>query len=322
MSCIKKERIYANSALVLSQDIEEYKLQFMKYNFPGLEVHFASSIAEAANFADKANIVLGDPYLTAELLGKMPNLEWIQSIYAGVEALCKPDSKKDFILTGIKEIFGPLMSEYIFAYILGFERNIFEMRVNQKLKIWDPIPYGNFHDLTIGIAGLGSIGRHIAKTAGHFGMKVLGLRQQSGYIDSVNIIYHTDEINSFVKDLDYLVITLPDTVKTKGLFNKNIFKCMKESSVIINIGRGSVINEIDLIEALKNKTIKSAVLDVFENEPLNEKNLLWDMENVFITPHISAVSFPNQIVNIFYNNYLKFINNKPIDYIIDLSKGY
>jgi phosphoglycerate dehydrogenase-like enzyme len=172
-----------NELLVLSENIDDYKKEFNKKNFPDLKTHFAESLEEANKFIHHINIILGNPNLTAKVLHNAQNLKWVQSTFAGVDSLCKQELRKNYILTGVKEIFGPLISEYVFAYILGAERNLFEMKKNQLNCNWQPIPYRSISELTIGIAGLGSIGKHVAKTASHFGMHVLGLKNTLCKVD-------------------------------------------------------------------------------------------------------------------------------------------
>ena len=311
-----------NNILVLSKNIEDYKKEFNKKNFPDLKIHFAESIEEANKYIHNINIILGNPNLTSQILHNAQKLEWVQSTFAGVDSLCKQKLRKDYILTGVKGIFGPLISEYVFAYILSFERNLFEMKNNQLNGNWLPLSYRNVSELTIGIAGLGSIGKHVAKTASHFGMHVLGLKNTFTKVDYVDEVFESNNIESFLKNLDYLILTLPSTPATKHLINSNTLNMMKKSAFLINAGRGSVVDEKELINALNSNTISSAVLDVFENEPLSEESPLWSMNNVHITPHISAISFPRQIVKIFEDNYLRFVKKAPLKHIIDFNKGY
>jgi phosphoglycerate dehydrogenase-like enzyme len=122
--------------------------------------------------------------------------------------------------------------------------------------------------------------------------------------------------------LDYLVLVLPRTAATTGLINYEALKKMKPSAVIINVGRGNVIVAADLIRALKNRLIRAAVLDVFEEEPLPADSPLWGLTNAFITPHNSALSFPRDIIQIFYQNYQRFLENKPLYYVVDFKRGY
>jgi len=118
------------------------------------------------------------------------------------------------------------------------------------------------------------------------------------------------------------VLTLPDTPETKHFINTDSLKLMKPSAVVMNVGRGCIINEVDLVTALREGVIRGAVLDVFENEPLAQDSPLWQLPNVYITPHTAAMSFPEDIVRIFVENYKRFLQKQPLSHIIDFDLGY
>ena len=311
-----------NYLLILAENAKEFEKELKTRNLQNLEIMSSDGTNCSDSLIRKADIILGQPNLVAKILDKAENLKWLQSSFAGVEILCEPDKRTDYTLTGVKDIFGPLISEYVFAYILALERNLFQTRNNQFNSIWKNIPYRSLERVKIGICGLGSIGQHLAKTSSFFNMKVSGLKRSFSDVDYVEKVYTLSNINSFVTDLDYLVITLPCTPETKYLIDKSILSKMKQSAVLINVGRGSVIVEEDLIETLQNRKLRAAVLDVFEHEPLSANSPLWKMENTIITPHNSATTFPIDIANIFENNYLNFTTNKPLNYIIDFERGY
>ncbi len=312
-----------NKLLILTKKAKAYETLLRNRNLPDLELYPAESPDQGRRFIGDSNIILGVPMMVAELLAEAEQLLWVQSTYAGIESLCAPGLRTDYLLTGVKGVFGPLMSEYVFAYILAFERHLFEIRQNQKKSFWKDIPYRSLKGLTIGICGLGSIGLHIAETAFCFGMRVRGLRR-SRVVDvpKTEKVYPSAELHDFLKALDYLVITLPDTFETRRLFTIDIIQKMKPSAVLINIGRGAVVVENDLIHALQTQTIRGAILDVFEDEPLSKTSPLWNMPNVIVTPHNAGISFPADIVKIFCDNYKRFLNKRPLKYAVDFKKGY
>ncbi|HJO95977.1 MAG TPA: D-2-hydroxyacid dehydrogenase [Victivallales bacterium] len=311
-----------NYLLILDNNADEYANELRKRSLPDLKLVSLDSADYSNDIIQKINIILGEPGKIAKVLNHTDKLKWVQSSFAGVESLCKPGLKINYTLTGVKEVFGPLISEYVFAYILAFERNLFELKSNQSNFIWENLPYRSIAGIKIGICGLGSIGKHVAKTASYFKMNVTGLKRITGNVENVEQVYALSDLSKFVSKLDYLVITLPCTPATKHLINNHILSNMKKSAVIINVGRGSSIVEADLITALQNKMLRAAVLDVFEYEPLSVHSPLWKMENVIITPHNSARSFPVDIADIFEDNYLNFINNRPLKYVVDFTRGY
>ncbi len=311
-----------NHLLILDCDADEYVTEISGCKPADLVLYPAGTPEEARPFMSEANIILGRPALVSELLPAAERLSWVQSTFAGVEALCIPGLRYDYTLTGVKNTFGPLMSEYVFAYLLAIERNLFETRQHQLQKDWRKMPYRSLSGVTIGIAGLGSIGRHIAQTAAQFGMRILGLKRSHGEVDHVDKVFTPAQIGDFLPELDYLVLTLPDTPESRHFINQDGLRRMKRSAILINVGRGAAVDETALADALRKGLIKGAVLDVFGQEPLPQSSPLWTMPNVFISPHNAALSFPRQIVGIFLENYQRFLENKTLRYVVDFKRGY
>ena len=309
-----------NRLLILSNKSQEYAKELKSHTLEGLEIHVANDVdIDPALLAD-IDIILGRPSLAVRILDQTEKLRWIQSSFAGIEPFYDFGIPNGCVLTGVKDIFGPLMSEYVFAYILALERNIFQMRQNQFSASWEKIPYHSLSELTIGICGLGSIGKHLATTAAHFGMTVTGLSRSGAKTPHVLRSYRAYEILEFATDLDYLVCALPYTNETRHLVNERVIQAMKPSAVLI--GRGTTVDEQAVTEALHAGELRAAVLDVFEEEPLDESSPLWRLENAYITPHNSATTFPKGIVNIFCENYQRYRQGQPLKYIIDLDRGY
>jgi len=311
-----------NKLLVLSEDASDYALLLADADLPQLEVTMAIDVESAAAQIAGCNIILGNPQLVSAVLGLADNLEWVQSSWAGVNLLCKPDLRKDYVLTGVKDVFGPPMSEYVFGYLFAFERRVFSMRSNQLDRRWEPLPYRPASEISLGIVGLGSIGRHLARTARHFGIRVTGMSRSGRPCDDVDRVYTPEDSTEFFSGLDYVVIVLPDTTETRDFINTETFGMMKDSTVLINVGRGNAVNEPDLVRALRQGGIGGAVLDVFAEEPLAQDSPLWTLPNVYITPHNAATSFPKNIAGIFAENYHRFLRNESLLYKVDFELGY
>jgi phosphoglycerate dehydrogenase-like enzyme len=182
------------------------------------------------------------------------------------------------------------------------------------------------HEKTIGIIGVGAIGKETAKIAKAFGMKVLGLRHSGKAEEYVDEMYTSNQLDLLLPKCDYVVVTLPLTKETFHLFGAEQFKQMKTSAYFINIGRGEIVNEEDLVMALKDGEIAGAGLDVFEKEPLSVDSPLWGMENVIITPHTagSTEHYNKRVVeDILIPNLKDYILGKaPSINLVDFSKGY
>ncbi|MGS2723398.1 D-2-hydroxyacid dehydrogenase [Porticoccus sp. GXU_MW_L64] len=308
--------------LIVSNDAEAYATHLRSKSLPDLEISIAENSEQAQGFIHNANIILGVPALVAPLLDKAANLQWVQSSFAGVELFCDSDIRTDYTLTGVKDMFGQSMSEYVFGYILALERNLFVARENQIKKHWKPIPYRRLDSLTIGICGLGSIGRAIAKTAAHFGMSVLGLSRSAKPVAVVENVYKPAEITELAQQVDYLVTVLPNTSATRGIIGRNVLDALGPKGVLINAGRGATVDEQALIAALQANAIRGVVLDVFQSEPLSRQSPLWELDNVFITPHNAAVTFAEDIVELFCDNYRRFQAGESLHYVVDFDRQY
>lgn len=311
-----------NTLLIIDKEVAVYAAALEEKQLPGLRVEGVESPGEVSPMRLEASIILGQPAMVAPILANMEHLQWVQSTFAGVEPLCASGLRRDYILTGVKNIFGLMMSEYVFGHILARERHLEAERRHQAKKEWKSLPYRSLNQLTIGIAGLGSIGRHVASTAHHFGMRVLGMKRTPEKVDFVEQVFPGHERDDFLPHLDYLVTILPETSQTRRFFQLEDLQKMKPSAILINVGRGTAIDPEALITALYENSIGGAVLDVFEKEPLPPESPLWQMPQVTITPHNAAVSFPEKIVEIFYDNYQRFIDRRPLKYSIDIERGY
>ncbi len=311
-----------NRLLILSADAPKYLALIEAADLPQLKIDIACDAASAAQMIADCNIILGNPYMVDGLLETAGQLEWVQSIWAGVNSLCVEDLRRDYVLTGVKDVFGPQMSEYVITYLLAHERQVFRIRDNQLKQHWQSVRYRHSRDITVGIVGLGSIGRHMARMIRQFGIRVTGLSRRGRPCDDVERVYTTDNIADFLAEPDYVVLILPDTPGTRNFINADTLRMMRPSAVLMNVGRGSTINEADLIHALQEGIIGGAVLDVFETEPLAQDSPLWTLPNVFVTPHYSALSFPEDIVEIFTGNYHRFLQDEPLLHIVDFELGY
>jgi phosphoglycerate dehydrogenase-like enzyme len=311
-----------NKLLILDDDASAYHAEITRLNLPEIEIVTAVNVPEAQKHTPSVNIIFGKPALVASIISETPRLQWVQSTFAGVEPLCKTGLPHNYILTGVKDLFGSLMSEYVFGYILARERSILATERNQKRKIWTRFKYRSLAEIVIGLVGLGSIGRNIALTARHFDMKVLGMKRTPGDVDFVDRLYLPTELDDFLPQLDYLVLILPDTAESRNFISLKELNVMKNSAILVNVGRGVTVNQKDLIAALDSKRIGGAILDVFEEEPLAPDNPLWSMENVMITPHNAAYSFPEQVTDIFFKNYLRFLDGSPLHCVVDFNSGY
>lgn len=307
--------------LVLTPNADQYR-EHLKLR-EGLNPVFYGEPPRELQRLRQVSIVLGSPKLVAAIIDELPSVKWVQSTFAGVDRLCIPEKRRDYLLTGVKGVFGPLMAEHILAYLLAVERNLFQVHDNQRQRLWKRIPYRELRGQRLGICGLGDIGAEVAKRAAAFGLRVTGLRRTGGApSEGAEKLFSIGEIQEFLSDLDYLVNLLPNTPSTKYFFNRERLSFMKRGAIFFNVGRGSAIREADIIWALEEGIFRKAVLDVFESEPLPKESPLWTRPDVLITPHHSAYSFPEQIMKIFDENLERFRKGESLKYLVDFERGY
>lgn len=310
--------------LVLNR-LGEKELASIKDTAPDANIILAKP-DQAADYIEDADILVTWGHLDIrELLPKASRLKWVHALSAGVEHLLPPALvQSDIILTNSRGIHGIPIAEHVLAYILAFSRGLPQAFANQKKKLWQRMKTDEIYDKTIGIVGLGSIGREIAKRAKALGLKVLATKRTQTTELFVNNLYTPDQLDLLLAASDYVVVTLPLTEKTAGMFTMESFKTMKKSAYFINVSRGQIICEPDLAAALETGVIRGAGLDVFESEPLPETSPLWSMENVIITPHVAALSpyYMERAIKLFIENLSKYLHNADMLNVIDKEKGY
>jgi phosphoglycerate dehydrogenase-like enzyme len=298
--------------LLLSQDPDSY-LALLQAALPRLEIVTAP--------AADCDLAFGDPSLLKDAIPHLPSLMWLQSTWAGVEPLLNPALPRNYILTNARGVFGPLMSEFIFGYLLLYERNILQHLESQKQNRWNNLLTGTLRGKTLGLMGVGSIGAHVAGTAKHFGMTVRGFTRASEDCADVDVYFHAD-LPAFADGLDYLVNILPNTRETRQLIDSSVLAALPAHALFLNVGRGSAVDESALTQALNTGRLRGAVLDVFQQEPLPPDHIFWRTPNLLITSHTAAPSFPKDIAALFIDNYRLYIDGKPLKYQVDFERGY
>ena len=282
--------------------------------------------SELAEHLPSADILITWGFINIdEYLPSAPRLRWIHALSAGVEKLLSPAIAASSIqLTNVRGIHGIPMSEHVFGMMLAFSRSIAGFARQQQDATWKRLSLTELYNKTLCIVGLGSIGREIAKRAKAFNMRIVATKRTLTEELFVDELCMPDELDRLLGESDYVVLTVPETPDTVSLFSYERICRMKESAVLINVARGSVVSEAGLIKALTEKKIAGAALDVFEAEPLSESSPLWKMDNVLITPHCAAVSplYLDRAMQCFCENLALYMNNKTMRNIIDKERGY
>ncbi|MBN2540769.1 MAG: D-2-hydroxyacid dehydrogenase [Bacilli bacterium] len=264
-------------------------------NFKTLESRYSDIdfITEISN-KEQLEVLITMPQVVKSMkVQEYPNLKWIQYLMAGYDGVdLNMFKQKGIVFSNAQDIFSKSIAEDVFTKILFFNRHVKQFVQNMEQSIWEPIR--EEPELTGSnalILGVGSIGKEVAKRFQAFEMNVTGYRatkKPAEHFDS--IITEDDELNKALQVADYVVMALPLNEKTDHMFNKEKFTLMKSSALFINVGRGPSVNQDDLVEALRNRQIRGAGLDVTEPEPLPKDHPLWKLDNVYLTPHNASSS--------------------------------
>ena len=286
-------------------------------------------------------------YTTDRLLSpeQAPHLRWVHSHWAGIEAFIDtPLWAGDVILTTTSGIHAPNIGQYVLAQMLAWANRVPRWLRAQRDGHWPPGRRETFMATelagqTLGIIGYGSIGREVARLARAFNMTILVTKRDArrvvddgytlpGFGDPAGElptrIYPAEALRSVVAQCDYVVVTLPLTPRTRHLFDESVFQAMKSTAYLINVGRGGVIDERQLIRALQRGTIAGAGLDVFETEPLPDDSPLWAMQNVLLTPHVSGMTpqYEERAVELFVANLRRYLAGEPLINVVSRDAGY
>ena len=299
--------------LILSREANEYEWLIRSAKLPTLE--FTADLAQS-------DIVLGEPKLIQEALPRLTSLKWVQSVYAGVEPLVDPSQRRDYVLTNARGVFGELMSEYVFGYLLFHEKKILARIQAQQSMKWQRSESGVLRGKTMGLLGVGSIGAHLAKTAKYFGMTVRGYTCKSESSTQIDKYFHGNDLFHFAEGLDYLISVLPRTEDTNKIVDTKLLGALPPHAVFVNVGRGNAVDEPALVKALNEGKLAAAILDVFEKEPLPEDHPFWTTPNLYMTFHTSAISYPEDLTKLFIENYKLYTAGKPLNYVVDFERGY
>ncbi len=308
--------------------LTQQHIRAIKRLLPSANVVAGTSVPAAARACRDADVIAGFPWQISSLpLMRVKQLKWIHSFSAGVDRLLLPGVvPPEALLSNSSGIHAIPIAEHLIGFMLLFTRKFHTTLHNQQNKNWKGLrDITELHGKTVLIVGLGAIGEETARLAHAFGCKVIAVARRKRQAPRfVHRLVTASQLDAMLPKADFVVVTLPHTNETHHLFNMAKFRIMKPTAVIINIGRGPIIHERDLVQALKKKLIAGAALDVTETEPLPKSSPLWRMENVVITPHHSGLSekYMDRAIERFCLNLRAFLLEKPLPNLVDKKLGY
>jgi len=273
--------------LTLTDAVRKQYYARLQARFPEVAMTLVDHHTKAGPYIGAADaMVTFAPMLSPKVLEAATRLKWVQALGTGTDNLTdQPALRKDVIVTNIHGIHGPPVSEAALATMLALARNLPGAVRGQDAREWRRWPAQLLYNKTVEIFGVGAIAESLAPKCKAFGMRVVGVSSGARPVPGFDHVYHRDELLRVAGEFDFLVLLTPLTAATRNSIDAKVFAAMKPSSFLINLARGGVVDEPALIEALQEKRIAGAALDVFNQEPLPTGHPFWAMENVLITTH-------------------------------------
>jgi D-2-hydroxyacid dehydrogenase (NADP+) len=315
--------------------------QRLRQEFPQLEIVHLTSYEGVEQELRDAEIAIAWS-LRPEQFKAAQKLRWIHSPTAAVHQLMFPELiNSDVILTNSREVHGPVVAEHVIALIFALAKQIPQAVRLQQKHIWGQEPMWRGPALsgsrrgprprevtgaTLGLVGVGSIGYEVAKSAAALGMHVIAMREhpEKGRPDGVEQVFAPSQFDGLLAQSDYVVLAAPLTSTTRNLIDAARLAKMKPDACLINVSRGPLVDEAALAQALRDRKIGGAALDVFASEPLPSESPLWDLENLLITPHTAALTEKlwERHYALISENLRRYLNHQPLLAVVDKQKGY
>jgi phosphoglycerate dehydrogenase-like enzyme len=266
----------------------------------------------------------------SEVWPHTPKVLWVHSLSAGVEKVLIHDFIDSAVpLTNARGVFKRSLAEFAVLGMLYFTKRVRRLVESQREHKWDDFSTEFLENKIMGIVGYGEIGRECALLAKPLGVKIYAVRRnpsRSANDTLLDKIFASADISKMLGEIDVLVAAAPLTPETKHMVGESAFRAMKPSAIVINVGRGPVVDEEALVRALAEKRLGGAALDVFETEPLSADSPLWDMENVLISPHCTdRTTHPDWLdlsMQCFVDNFHRYVKGQPLENIVDKKAGY
>ncbi len=315
--------------VLITSKVTDPQLEELRRIAPDAEIVRELDPAKARELFREADILCG--FQLPGPLEEARNLKWIQLISAGAEHVLKSGVQNtDLLITTVSGIHGFAMAEYTIWAMVTLARRMSLVQEEMKERKWRPSRlrtyYGEeLHGSTVGVLGLGGVGRQIASTLRCLGMRVLGLtRSGVGPEGLAEKVYSPQGLLEMLGECDWVVVALPLTAETRRLVGEQELRAMKPTARLINVGRGELVDEEAVARALREGWIGGAALDVFCKEPLPANSELWDLPNLVLTPHMSGNTLPymDRAAEVFRENLRRYLAGEPMMNVLDKTKGY
>lgn len=260
-----------------------------------------------------------------EALARARALRWIQLTSAGAEQLLPARAQLGtIVVTNTRGIHVDLMADYAFAAMIALNMHFPRFFADQQARKWEQHLSVPLAGRTLGVIGAGAIGGEIARRGAAFGMQVLAVKRTPTPVEGAAEVVAPHQLHAVLGRSDFVVLVVPQTAATRGMIGEAALRAMKPTGYLINIARGSVVDEAALVHALRKQWIAGAALDVFEEEPLSPESPLWSLPNVIVTPHVAGepADYARRVAEVFVDNLLRVRRGEPFRNVVDFDRGY
>jgi phosphoglycerate dehydrogenase-like enzyme len=327
---------------ILSARYRSRDLERIREAAPGARIVTLSVEGLSDDPVDDVEVLLHG-WLSADafdrLLARAPRLTWVHSASAGVERALTPTSRsRGIVITNARGVFSRPIAEYVMMMILAVSRKLPGLLELQRERTWQPLEGTELRDVTVGIVGLGSIGRAVGALATAFGCRVVATRRRpeaGGEVHGdgeelsfgeamLDRVGGPETLPALLAESDFVVLAAPLTRETENMISAETLDAMKPGSWLINVARGRLVDERALLRALRDGRIGGAILDTFRDEPLQPSSPFYDLPNVIVTPHTSwsSARVLDRSVELFCDNLRKFAQGEPLLNVVDPNRGY
>lgn len=307
--------------------------QRLSQEFPQLQIAVRNTYVGIESDLSDAEVIF-TLSLRPEQFALASKLRWIHAPTAAVHQFMFPQLvSSEVVLTNSREVHGPVVAEHVMALIFALAKKIPQAVLFQQKHVWgqesmwnDGVHLREISGATLGLVGVGSIGRRVAQMASALGMRVIAVREhvEKGRPEGVEAVFAPSALDKMLRQSDYVVVAAPLIGATHGLINAARLAVMKPGACVINVGRGPQVDTVALADALRKRRIAGAALDVFDQEPLPQDSPLWSVENLLITPHTAGLTEKlwNRHYELFSDNLRRYLAEQPLQYVVDKQKGY
>jgi phosphoglycerate dehydrogenase-like enzyme len=300
--------------LILLTLPEKIRMQYSKglrEAFPEMSIDLVDHHSKVDPYIGSADILLTfGAHMADHVLEKAKKLRWIQALGTGVDGIVdRPPFRKGVLVSNMHGLHGDSVPEAAIMLMLALARDLPRALRQRNARKWERYPSQLLKGKTVGIFGVGAIARSLAPKCRSFGMTVVGITSAPRAMEGFDRMVHRDDLESAVRELDFLVLLTPYTPETHGIVGAKMLAAMKPSAFLVNLARGGIVDEDALVGALREKRLAGAALDVFAAEPLPEDHPLWSMDNVIVTPHLGGFhdQYAEEALPTVVENFRKFL---------------